>query len=498
MDTNVTDSDENSDLPSQELADRVAECVPANTRKTTEWAVATYKRWAQRRSNVRYVKEDLLAYRDDLQALDQSLYKFFSEVHTTGGPGFTPSSLQVLRAGLQRYMTEHDPDMPLMSTDPTFRRSNAAFKAAKRRYALDGTNRAANQMKQPLDPVDQELVRKYFATSKTYTNPTILQQYVYYMLSMTFGYRGREVWRQLRKDSFVEERDQHGKLRYVIDQAIMEKNYQHTGPNATCRRATQITDDVEAGVYMFSTLKLYLSKLHPEQDAFLQKAKNDGQMAAEPDAACWYVNAPLGKHTIDQLMPRISAAAGTSRRYTNHCVRHTLGTNMLRLGYPITAIQARLRLRSSMTLHWYTGHRTSEELEDETRAITRPLRGVAPPQPGAGDGAVAGPSSAPQYVAPPASGSEASKETSKEAPASVPASSRRDHPPQHVVPRTVTDTRAPCLPPGAGTECWDAPAGVVPLHQADVTRPPPPLPLWARGNATPKVYSGVFHNCVFH
>ena len=71
MDSDVTDSEENSDLPSQELADRVAECVPANTRKTTEWAVTTYRRWAQRRPNVRYVKEDLLAYRNDLQALDR-------------------------------------------------------------------------------------------------------------------------------------------------------------------------------------------------------------------------------------------------------------------------------------------------------------------------------------------------------------------------------------------------------------------------------------------
>ena len=94
----------------------------------------------------------------------------------------------------------------------------------------------------------------------------------------------------------------------------------------------------------------------------------------------------MGKHTIDKLMPRI--CANTSRRYTNHCVRHTLGTNLLRLGYPLAATQARLRLRSSLTLQWYTGHRTAQALTDETRAVTRPLRGVAPPD-------VAGPSPAP-------------------------------------------------------------------------------------------------------
>ena len=90
-----------------------------------------------------------------------------------------------------------------MGTHPEFKRSNDQFKATKRRYALQGNNRAAGTAKQPLDPADQERVRQYFATPRTYESPAVLQQYIYYMLSMTFGYRGREVWYQLRKDSFV-------------------------------------------------------------------------------------------------------------------------------------------------------------------------------------------------------------------------------------------------------------------------------------------------------
>ena len=123
------------------------------------------------------------------------LFKFYGEIHTLDGPGFTPSSLQILRAGLQRYLSEHRAEMPVMATHSAFRRSNEQFKAAKRRYALEGVNKAAGKTKQPLDPSDQEKVRMYFATARTYEDPTMLQQYIYYMLSMTFGYRGREVWR---------------------------------------------------------------------------------------------------------------------------------------------------------------------------------------------------------------------------------------------------------------------------------------------------------------
>ena len=31
----------------------------------------------------------------------------------------------------------------------------------------------------------------------------------------------------------------------------------------------------------------------------------------------------IGKHTIGNLLPKLSTAAGLSKRYTNHCVRVT-------------------------------------------------------------------------------------------------------------------------------------------------------------------------------
>ena len=112
--------------------------------------------------------------------------------------------------------------MPIMAQRPALRKSNEQFKAAKRRFALNG-NRAAGAAKQPMDPADQETARAYFANARTYEDPSVLQLYVYYMLSMTFGYRGREVWHQLKKDPFVEGRDELGRPVIRADQALMEK-----------------------------------------------------------------------------------------------------------------------------------------------------------------------------------------------------------------------------------------------------------------------------------
>ena len=75
-------------------------------------------------------------------------------------------------------------------------------------------------------------------------------------------------------------------------------------------------------------------------------------------------------------MPRLSAATGCSERYTDHCIRHTLGTNMNRMGYAPVVIQNRLRLRSLTTPEWYTGHKTANEMEEENRAVNRPPRGI--------------------------------------------------------------------------------------------------------------------------
>ena len=59
---NIAHSETDSNLASQDLGDRVAECVSVNTRKTNEWAVTTYRRWVERRRSIEYIKLDLLEY----------------------------------------------------------------------------------------------------------------------------------------------------------------------------------------------------------------------------------------------------------------------------------------------------------------------------------------------------------------------------------------------------------------------------------------------------
>ena len=156
---------------------------------------------------------------------------------------------------------------------------------------------------------------------------------------------------------------------------------------------------------------------------------------------------------------------------------------------------------SALTLQWYTGHRTAQELTEETRAVSRPLRGVAPPAICVADGAVAGPSRARQFTGSPQQAPPREDQL------------QRPEPGPEVGPEAV---RVQTAPVGAIQEPWqgsalnrsasnavpESPArfSVVPLEEADLTRPPPPLPAWARPGMVPapKIYSGVFHSCTLN
>ena len=274
-------AESDSDLNSQEIADRAKDAIPGNTERNTKWAEAVYTRWARRRASCDFVRAHITDYSaGDEKDLSSALKKFYAEVHTQEGPGFTPSSMQCLRAGLQRRLAMSGIEIDI-ATGPAFKQANIMFKATKRRYSMSGDNRQAGKQKKPIDPRDQELIRTYFVSAGIMRSPIVLQLFIFYALSMVFGYRGREVWRQLKKESFVERvNPTTGKKRYTIDQSVMEKNYQ-LRPSS---KELEITDDEEEGVHLFSAIGFYLSKLDPRQTAFFKnrKLKNRYREAKQP------------------------------------------------------------------------------------------------------------------------------------------------------------------------------------------------------------------------
>jgi hypothetical protein len=74
---------------------------------------------------------------------------------------------------------------------------------------------------------------------------------------------------------------------------------------------------------------MYTAKLHPDLDTFLQRPSKNyiGRNT-------WYDRAPLGQHTIANMMRNISESAGSSQIYTNHSIKASTATVLKKAGVP--------------------------------------------------------------------------------------------------------------------------------------------------------------------
>ena len=95
------------------------------------------------------------------------------------------------------------------------------------------------------------------------------------------------------------------------------------------------------------SLKLYISKLNKNCDAFFQKPRPNFCY----DDTTWYCNMPLGKCTLENMMKNISKCAKLSRVFTNHCIRTTVSTVLGHAGVDSRNICA------------ITGHKSEQSLK---------------------------------------------------------------------------------------------------------------------------------------
>lgn len=68
-----------------------------------------------------------------------------------------------------------------------------------------------------------------------------------------------------------------------------------------------------------ASLKKYLEKIPKAAKALYLQPKR----LFVNDSTTWYTNVPLGRNQLGGMLPRLCEEAGTTVRYTNHCLRAT-------------------------------------------------------------------------------------------------------------------------------------------------------------------------------
>lgn len=196
--------------------------------------------------------------------------------------------------------------------DRVFQSANQVFVGVVRKLRQDGLDKTKH--KDAITAADMQLIRDSGVLSTD--DPVGLQRKVYMEVSLHFCRRGREGLRELRKDSFIVKADENGREYVTLGYNEMEKNHQGVKKN-------DIKD--EPRMYGFGgascpvgSFKKYLMKLHPSCDAFYQRPNSCFRKSGQ-----WYCNMAVGKNLLAGMMKGISQAAGTSKLYTNHCLRVT-------------------------------------------------------------------------------------------------------------------------------------------------------------------------------
>ena len=321
MDEESPSASQSSQMDEESLNELDNAAQPENTARATRWAMSRLKEWLKKR----HINIDLATVA--AEELAPILRRFYGELKTFGGKPLTPSSLVGIRAGIQRALTLERPNPLDILHGQEFAKANSTFTAKCKMYARKGNPKP--QRKEDIAVGDLAKIKEYFGSEDTVLNPRKLQQAVCFAIAFNTGCRGREIYRQLKSDCLVFSEDDQGQVYFTIEQSVVEKN--HNGgpcPDQQWTNSTRIYD-CELGQHrLVDIMKLYISKLNGNCQWLFQQCR----FRVSPTDDTWFKNEPLGVNTLGQLMKTISQAAGLSKLYTNHCVRATTITVLLKEG----------------------------------------------------------------------------------------------------------------------------------------------------------------------
>ena len=152
-----------------------------------------------------YLKEKKIEIDIENVWLNDILTKFYVEVRKQDGSLYSKATLNSIRFGIQRKLSEIRKDVNILDSSH-FKGSNEIFRAQCVHLKKEGLAKVNH--KKPLSPED---MRKLYA-SETFslTNPKSLQRKVFFDVMFYLYRRGRENLRTVKKSDFALKVDEKG------------------------------------------------------------------------------------------------------------------------------------------------------------------------------------------------------------------------------------------------------------------------------------------------
>ena len=328
-----------------------------NARKATQVAVTLFRSYLFEKGKDQ-----------DFEKLDKTnlaslLSRFYLEARKSNGDFYKTSSLNSIRAGLNRFLKdEYQHGIIDIIKDQEFVNANVSYRAATVQLKKLGKGDVLHHT--PLDKND--ITTLYESGVFDQSTPSGLQKKVWFELMIYICRRGRENLRNLKRDHFQIYTDSDGR-EYVVQarDELTKKAREDDRSTRTDGGRMYETRDNDCPVASF---KQYISKLNPACDAFFQTPK-----AVAPSAGPWYKNCPMGTNVLGTMMVHISKIAKLSKVYTNHCLRATCITILDKTGFASREICQVSGHRNEGSLASYIGRVSDDKKHDISNALSRAL-----------------------------------------------------------------------------------------------------------------------------
>ena len=163
--------------------------------------------------------------------------------------------------------------------------------------------------------------------------PSKLLKLVWFSTQFYLCRRGGEGQQSLRTDSFEICSDSTG--RQFVQLRYNEASKNHPGGLKDTNDPKKKMFETGGELCPVAAMKKYLLKVNPSCNSFYQRPIRD--ICGTDDDPIWYTGEPLGINKLRTMMATISTEAALSKRYTNHCIRSTVITNLINSGFdPVT------------------------------------------------------------------------------------------------------------------------------------------------------------------
>ena len=264
------------------------------------------------------------------EELDLKLGNWLLGLKKSDGKDYEPGTLVAYYSCIKRKLESQSYPYDL-GKDPKFRLSRKVLSSRKRELKVKGLGNLPNKAEPLTESDEKQLWEKgQFSLDE----PEGLQNYVWYALTLGFGFRGSQEALQLKWGDVTIKTDNQSKLKFLeFSERLTKTRDGANNENRAFRpKIFQIqpcsdNNTQKCPVQAFENFANHrpASMLQLDSPFFLSVNHN-------PKQNIWYKAQPMGINMISTMMKRMCKSAGLNGKYTNHSVRKTMCGGLLHAG----------------------------------------------------------------------------------------------------------------------------------------------------------------------